>query len=167
MLSTTNSNRVAMWAAVPVLLAASGSVPLERFEAVEPHMGTLFRIELYAPDAATAQSAFQAAFARVASLDGILSDYQPQSELNRIASTAVQSPVRVSEDLFAVLAKAQAVARASDGAFDITVGPLTHLWRAARKAQRPPDRESILAAAARSGWHCQGLCSGSGFAGAD
>ena len=152
MWSTTNNSRLALWAAVPVLLTASGSAPLERFEAVEPHMGTLFRIEIYAPDSATAQAVFHAAFARVAALDEILSDYQPESELSRITSTAVGHPVRISEDLFAVLSKGQAVAHASDGAFDITVGPLTHLWRAARKAQRLPDTDSIRAAAARCGF---------------
>src|SRR4051794_35647422 len=50
-----------------------------RFERVEPHMGTLFRITLYAPDIETARAAFDAAFARVTELDEILSDYKPNS----------------------------------------------------------------------------------------
>src|SRR5215212_7432820 len=51
-----------------------------RFERVEPHMGTLFRITLYAPDVEVARSGFDAAFARVIELDDILSDYKPESE---------------------------------------------------------------------------------------
>src|SRR5438128_1481722 len=49
-------------------------VKQERFAFEERHMGTLFRIVLYAPDEATAKKAARAAFERVAQLDGIMSD---------------------------------------------------------------------------------------------
>jgi thiamine biosynthesis lipoprotein len=132
-------------------------VPLQRFEAVEPHMGTLFRIELFAPDAATAQAAFQQAFARVTQLDQILTDYDQHSELSRVTRSAVQQPVPVSQELFAVLSTAQQLADDSGGAFDITVGPLTHLWRAARKAHQPPGSDAIAQAIARCGYRSMHL----------
>ncbi len=125
---------------------------LHSFEAVEPHMGTLFRIKLYASDEAQAQGAFRAAFARVTELDNTLSDYKPQSELDRISQTAVHHPVHMSDDLFRVVARAQTLADETQGAFDITVGPLTHLWREARKKQRIPDAEILEAARARCGY---------------
>ena len=46
-------------------------------------MGTLVRIKLYAPDESAGDAAFRAAFARIAELDAALSDYKPDSELNR------------------------------------------------------------------------------------
>jgi FAD:protein FMN transferase len=122
------------------------------YEAVEPHMGTLVQIKLYARDQAQAQHAFRAAFGRIAQIDAALSDYQPNSELNRICRQAVGRPVRVSEDLFAVAASAQQLARDTDGAFDITSGPLTHLWREARKRQHVPDAAAIEAARRRCGY---------------
>ncbi len=115
-------------------------------------MGTLFRIKLYASDEAQAQSAFRSAFARITALDNTLSDYKPQSELDRISQMAVHRPVPVSDDLFRVVARAQALAEETQGAFDITVGPLTHLWREARKNQRIPDAEILQAARARCGY---------------
>src|SRR6516165_153991 len=51
--------------------------PLERFEFSAPHMGTLFRIVLYAKDESSAKKAVKEAFARIAELDGIMSDYRP------------------------------------------------------------------------------------------
>src|SRR5207249_475896 len=105
---------------------------LRLFQAVEPHMGTLVSIKLYAHDAAEAQGAFRAAFDRIAKLDGILSDYKHDSELNRITRTAVHRTVQVSEDLFRVLAASQELADSSGGAFDITIGPVVGLWRDAR-----------------------------------
>ena len=99
------------------------------FEAVEPHMGTLFRIKLYAADEQQASAAFHAAFARIAELDATLSDYKPHSELNQISVTAVGRPVSISEDLFRVLAASQQLAEETDGAFDVTLGPVIRHWR--------------------------------------
>jgi thiamine biosynthesis lipoprotein len=121
---------------------------LQPFEAVEPHMGTLFRIKLYAADAQQAESAFRAAFDRVRDLDAILSDYKPDSELNQIS----QSPIRVSEDLFRVLAASQKLAEETGGAFDVTLGPVIRLWREARKNHRMPDTEALHEAGSRCGY---------------
>jgi thiamine biosynthesis lipoprotein len=115
-------------------------------------MGTLFRIKVYAVDSAAAQAGFRAAFDRVAELDNKLSDYKPESELNRLSQTAVLRPVKVSSDLFDVLERAQAIAARSNGAFDVTLGPLTHLWREARKQGHPPDASAIREALAHCGF---------------
>jgi len=88
-------------------------------------MGSITRITIYARD----DSAIPATFARIKELDDKLSDYKPDSELNRVCRTAHERPVRVSDDLFRVLEAAQQIAYDTDGAFDVTVGPLTHLWR--------------------------------------
>jgi thiamine biosynthesis lipoprotein len=125
---------------------------LHRYEAVEPHMGTLFRIELYAPDEATARGAFRAAFSRIHDLDQTLSDYQPDSELNRICVTAVGWPVKVSDDLFKVLEASQEIAAKTGGAFDVTLGPVIRLWRQARQLHRLPDPDQLRQAASRCGY---------------
>src|SRR5262245_11855342 len=93
-----------------------------RFEFVEPHMGTRFRIILYAADETTAKRASAAAFKRIAELDGIMSDYQPTSELMRLNAKAGGEAVPVSPDLFAVLSRSQEISKQTDGAFDVTVG---------------------------------------------
>src|SRR5262249_50717406 len=93
-----------------------------------------------------------AAFERIAELDGIMSDYRPASELMQLCSRAGGAPVRVSNDLFYVLAKAQQVAERSDGAFDATVGPVVRLWRVARKSRKMPDPDKLKAALALVGY---------------
>jgi thiamine biosynthesis lipoprotein len=111
----------------------------ERFEGVEPHMGTLVRITIYSKDA----SPMRAAFDRIAELDEKLSDYKPDSELNRLCRTHDQA-VQVSEDLFRVLEASLKLSRLTDGAFDVTIGPVTHLWRLGKT----PDAETM----GRVGW---------------
>jgi len=102
-------------------------------------MGTLVRITIYSKD----DSPLRAAFQRIAELDETLSDYKPESELNRLCRTHDQ-PIKVSQDLFRVLEASEKLSRLTDGAFDVTIGPVTHLWRAGKL----PDAETM----ARVGW---------------
>lgn len=142
-------------AALVCLLAASWAGPaagLHMYEAVEPHMGTLVRIQLYAAGADQAKAAFRAGFARIAELDAALSDYKPDSELNRICRSAVAKPVEAGADLFRVLAASQKLAEETGGAFDVTLGPVIRLWRQARKDRQLPDADALREAAGRCGY---------------
>ena len=126
-----------------------------RYESESKHMGTTFRVVLYADDAEAAKKAADTAFARVAALDAALSDYKRDSELNRLCAafkSAVGEPVKVSDDLFFVLFQAEQLAKASDGAFDVTIGPVVQLWRHARRTQELPDQKELAAALARVGY---------------
>jgi thiamine biosynthesis lipoprotein len=125
---------------------------LQRFEAVEPHMGTLVKITVFTTDEQAARKAFRAGFDRIGDLDATLSDYVADSELSRITREAVGTPVPVSADLFAVLRASQALAVATGGAFDITQGPVIRLWRDARKLKRVPDAATLREASQRSGY---------------
>ena len=136
---------------VVALTGVAGS-ELRRYEAVEPHMGTLVRITLYASGDQAAKDAFRAAFDRIRDLDRILSDYRPDSELNQITTAGSGRAVPVSEDLFVVLAASQELAEATGGAFDITQGPVIRLWREARATARVPDPAALQDAARRSGF---------------
>ena len=136
---------------VTIALADARQAELQRFEAVEPHMGTLVRITVYATDEQSASDAFRAAFTRIRDLDRILSDYKPDSELNTITRTAIARAVPISADLFTVLQKSQELAGATGGAFDITQGPVIRLWREAQKTGRLPDPAALKEAAGRSG----------------
>jgi FAD:protein FMN transferase len=135
-----------------LLFAVAANRPLQRYEAVEPHMGTLVKISLYTSDEQSAATAFRAAFDRIADLDRILSDYKPDSELNQLTGKAVGHAVPASNDLCTVLAASQELAEATRGAFDITQGPVIRLWRAARVERRVPEAAALKDAASRSGF---------------
>ena len=112
-------------------------------------MGTLFRIVCYAPSEEHAARACEAALARVRALDERLSDYRADSEVSRLAAAmAEQSGTwhEVSADLASLLRHAQDIADGSEGAFDVTVGPLSRLWRRARRREEAPSDEQVTAA---------------------
>ncbi|MDX1637783.1 MAG: FAD:protein FMN transferase [Balneolaceae bacterium] len=143
---------------LPILLLVTTAVWAQdtgRFEYSSRHMGTTFRIILYADSKALADSAAAAAFARVESLNDILSDYKPDSELNRLVRTAGKdTAVRVSNHLFRVLDHARTVSEKTGGAFDVTVGPYVTLWRAMNRQPDPslPSRDSLKKVGERVGY---------------
>lgn len=115
-------------------------------------MGVDARLVVYAADQAAAEKACTAAFARIAELDAIMSDYRRDSELNKLCDQAGGPPVKVSSELFDVLAHAQVLSKRSGGAFDVTAGPLIALWRSARKTTTLPDPAALERARALVGW---------------
>lgn len=110
-------------------------------------MGTQFNIVLYdeAGKDSTTKKAAEDAFARVEELNQIMSDYEEDSELNRLSRTSGSGEaVNVSDDLFAVLKESVRMAELSDGLFDITIGPMSRFWRVVRMSpdpQLPTDDE--------------------------
>ena len=119
---------------------------LKRYEYSLPRMGTVFHIELYAADDATASKTAEAAFARAEELEQIMSDYREDSELMRLAHEGARAPYPVSGDLYNVLAKSIRISALSHGAFDITVGPLVALWREAHRTGRFPNSSDLAKA---------------------
>jgi FAD:protein FMN transferase len=132
--------------------SASGEAGLTRFKYTQLHMGVQVSITLYAPDQATAERVATAGFKRFAELENVMSDYRPTSEVMRLCAKSGGPPVEVSPDLLKVLERAVKVAGQSDGAFDVTVGPLVQLWRKARQTGQLPSTEVLEKARALVGW---------------
>ena len=122
------------------------------FEFTQVHMGLPVRIVLHAADEQAARRAAAAAFDRIATLDRMMSDYRPDSDVRRIALRAGQA-VPVSRELLAVVQQAVEIARLTDGAFDPTIAPLVGLWRDARRTGRPPDPSALAVARSKVAWH--------------
>jgi len=123
-----------------------GAGPRARIRETRRLMGVPWTITVYASEAA-AHVAISAAFAEISRLEGILSDYDPDSELSQLSAAApTNAPVAVGDDLWRVLSTAVAWRDRSGGAFDPTVGPLTTLWRQARRSGVMPRADKLAAA---------------------
>ena len=140
---------------ISLLLASSvqQGVHLQRYEFRARHMGVEWRIALYAPRKAVANTAAKAAFLRIGKLNAVFSDYEPDSELMRLCRiSGPRKPVKVSRELFDVLSHSQRVSKESGGAFDVTVGHITRVWRNARRRRRFPKSAAIKAALKKTGY---------------
>ncbi len=133
----------------------SAAAPLQKYESVKPKMGTGFRIVLYAEDEKTARAAIEAVWARIDQLNAILSDYDPNSELSRVCQMTsggpMSQPVHISDDFYRVLARSLEMSKASEGTFDVTIGPCVRLWRRSRHAS-VADAGALAAARASVGY---------------
>lgn len=121
-----------------------------------PTMGTSYHIAWFGADddAAAVQ---QQVDERLAAINRSMSTYDPDSELSRLnrglLPVDADGWVQVSADLAEVLALALQVWQASDGAFDVTIGPLVNLWGFGPQArpERIPAAELIRTTLAEVG----------------
>ena len=150
----------------PVLLLAAGLLlsagPLKpagvfaqagdegRLTYSRPLMGTTFRILVAASPGSEIDVAVEQAFDRIAHLERILSDYDPDSEISRIAAAGGGCE---SADLRVMLRHAADYHQRTGGAFDAALGNLTRLWRRAVRRGTRPTGEEVEEARAQSGWH--------------
>jgi thiamine biosynthesis lipoprotein len=116
-----------------IILGASHGAVVHAGQSIETHefrylMGTSIQVQAFGRGEATRRAAIDEAFASFAEVDRLMSNYRGDSELALLNRNGAREPVAVSDPLFAVLDAARRVSSASNGAFDITVGPLVRLW---------------------------------------
>jgi FAD:protein FMN transferase len=115
----------------------------QRIERSTEAMGATFSVVLYGSEEASMNQAIDAAFAEVHRLDALLSNYRPESEWSRINREAATHPVAVSSELFHLLSDCIGYSRASEGTFDLTVGPLMRTWGFFGGDHRVPSTDQI------------------------
>ncbi|HTQ52899.1 MAG TPA: FAD:protein FMN transferase [Bryobacteraceae bacterium] len=123
-----------------------------RLEQSAEAMGSAYSIAVYGYDRDRMEAAVNAAFDEVRQLDSMLSNYKPDSEWSEVNREAARHPVHVSAELFQLLAACQAYSRESEGAFDISVGPLMKVWGFYKGTGHLPHRAEVLAALQHVGY---------------
>ncbi|MEZ6235437.1 MAG: FAD:protein FMN transferase [Phycisphaerales bacterium] len=117
-----------------------------RHEFIRLLMGVEVRILIWSEDAVAATRGAAVAFARIAAIEDVASDWRASSEVMRLCREPAGAEVAVSGDLLAMLDCAERVSMASGGAFDATIGAVTHLWREAGRQGRTPSEAEIARA---------------------
>jgi len=115
-------------------------------------MGTFARAVAIADDPDTAEKCIQAALAEIYHVDELMSDYKSDSQISQVNADAAKRAVRVGESTYELLQKSIEFSRLTDGAFDITIGPLVDLFRTAEKTQTAPTEEQITQAKSKVGF---------------
>jgi FAD:protein FMN transferase len=138
--------------AILLLLLCFSSFSQTRYEFTHPQMGTMFRIVLYTNDSLSATTASQKAFIRLDELNLALSDYREDSEINTLCRTSgTDEYIKVSNDLWTILQESVKAAKLSKGYFDVTIGPMTQLWRRMKRQKQLPNEQQIEDARAKIG----------------
>ncbi|HSJ12860.1 MAG TPA: FAD:protein FMN transferase [Longimicrobiales bacterium] len=121
------------------------------------------RFELLLPDlcparrdhvgAARLRAAGEEALAAIVRLEAQLSCHLPGSDISRINARAAREPVRVEPALFELLSHALRLYQETEGAFDVTIGPLMRCWGFARGTGGVPGERALARARACVGMH--------------
>ena len=141
-----------------VLLFLSGVVcahaqePLLRLEKSGEAMGSTYTVELYGTDRVKMEEAADAAFDETRRLDELLSNYKPDSEWSQVNRHAAEKPMKISPELFQLLAACNEYSRESGGAFDISVGPLMKVWGFYKGTGHLPHKAEVEAAMTKVGY---------------
>ena len=129
-----------------------------RFRFSQPHLGTLVRFTVYAPNSAIANRAATEAYAEIQRLDAVFSSYRNDSELVRLHAShrnqknAVNEPIAINHDLWFVLQQSLYFSRETAGAFDVTVGPYARIWKRAIRRSSMPEPAALAKVAGSVGY---------------
>ena len=116
-------------------------------------MGSPFNLVFYANDSTKANALADGAFALIDSLNHSFSDYDTSSELTQLNRTAgMDSFVHVSPPLYTIIKQSLAASKQSRGVFDITMGPLSWLWRQSRRGRSFPADSLVQQAKKETGF---------------
>lgn len=142
---------------LPTLLVAScgGESRLPEFELSGSAMGTTFNVLLVAPSDELSKDRLQARIIEtLEAIENLASTWRENSELSRFNANPANGWIDVSAELCVAIEQALEVSRQSEGAFDITVGPLVNLWGFGPNGavSEPPEEHELLAVMQRVGY---------------
>ncbi len=123
-----------------------------RYEASHDAMGTEFTVVAYGGDAKYLGEVANEVFEEIDRLDAQMSNYQAESEISALNRAAARRAVIVEPALFVLIQDSLRYSRETDGAFDITVGPLMRAWGFFRGQGRVPTRAELAKVLARIGY---------------
>lgn len=126
---------------------------MTQFRRIQYLMGTTIEIVAYAEERVAAH-ALELAFAEFERIERTFTLHDPGSELSQVNRAAAESPVSVSGQMFDVVERAIALCAQSDGAFSITLGALSALWKRCLELERFPSADEIRSANEQSDWRC-------------
>lgn len=136
-------NRFAVVLIAMLVVAAAGCSDRRTVQKSETIMGTTVTITVVASSAEQGEAAIEAGLAEIRRLDAMMSLYKETSEITQVNRAAGKKPVKVSPEMIEVVENAVKVSAASDGVFDVTIGPLAVLWQMRLKEGRVPTEEEI------------------------
>ena len=117
-------------------------------------MGTSYSVKLVAPKNTDAKTLAQEIFATLEQVDHLMSNWLPDSEINRFNRHRETTPFSLSPATATVISEALRVARLTGGALDITAGPLIDRWGFGAKADQPiPEQEELEQLLQQCGFH--------------
>ena len=112
------------------------------FQRNELLMGNRFDLGVVGDDEVKANQALEKSIIEIKRIEALLSTYQANSQINQVNSNAGISPVKVDEEVFNLVERAQRISELTQGAFDLSYGSLDKsLWNFDQNMKQLPSKE--------------------------
>ena len=112
-----------------LLAACGGDTRLPQYELSGSALGTTYSVLLVAPGELFSKDELQSSILEtLEDVDRLASTWREDSELSRFNANASNTWIDTSLEFCEAIERALEIGRQTDGAFDITVGPLVNLW---------------------------------------
>ncbi|HED15975.1 MAG TPA: FAD:protein FMN transferase [Gammaproteobacteria bacterium] len=134
-------NKLSRFALFTSLVFVSSVANAEWVSSEQAIMGTRIHVELWQDDNIDGQAAINAVMAEMRRIDELMSPHKKTSALYRINQLASQQELRISSEMFKLIARSIEFSRLTEGAFDITYASVGHLYN--YRAHKRPDRKTI------------------------
>ncbi|OEF26313.1 FAD:protein FMN transferase [Vibrio rumoiensis] len=132
--------KISLFVVLSLLVLAGCSKPPEQVHLSGPTMGTGYNVKYIVaegqPDVEDVQKNIDKVLEKV---NDEMSTYRPDSELSRFNQHSSNEPFTVSEDTATVVREALRINKLTEGAMDVTVGPIVNLW-----GFGPEDRPDVV-----------------------
>jgi len=127
----------------PLILSPHPAQSSTPFKYHQVSMGTMVEITLMGENEEETGKAAMQAFLEIKRIEQLMSPKIESGDVFRINQSAGVAGVSVSPDTMKVIRKAKEISALSEGSFDITVAPLTQIWRTAREKRVLPSAEEV------------------------
>lgn len=114
-------------------------------------MATRFEAVVAGEDSARCRAAGEEALEEVEGLEALLTAFRPTSDIGRINASAGRDWVCLDPRVYTLLRRCRELSVQTEGAFDITVGPLLRAWGFHGSSGRWPEEADIRSALALCG----------------
>ncbi|KXI27164.1 FAD:protein FMN transferase [Paraglaciecola hydrolytica] len=125
----------------PLFLSLSFSLSAAWYQDKQGIMGTNIQVEVWSDDVQLGQQATQAVMVEMERINQLMSPYIASSELSILNENAAQRPVKVSKELFELIALSIELSKETQGAFDITFASVGYLYD--YRQQHKPSEEQV------------------------
>ncbi|MCS1407209.1 MAG: FAD:protein FMN transferase [Verrucomicrobia subdivision 3 bacterium] len=126
---------------------------METVKVAREAMATRFEIVLHGENPVSLRAAGEEALDEIDWIEAQLSIYRSDSQINHANHRAASEPVKLEPTIFQLLQHCQALTQKTQGAFDITLGPLIRCWGFMGGSGHLPSKEAIRQARERVGFH--------------
>ena len=115
-------------------------------------LGSPFEITLVAKDTIQGNYFIDKAVAEVKRIENLISDWIPTTQISEVNKNAGINPVKVDDEVFQLVKRANKISKLTNGAFDISYASMDKIWKFDGSMKEMPTKEAIKSSVEKIGY---------------